>query len=158
MRPFDSERFRNQWIAALGDLRRELNFQILGYVLKPEHFHLLIWPVPEADRIMPKLKDRTALSILRDLRENPGHAWCRKMHTRITLPSTVHHHAHFRVWQWRFYDMNIWSPKKPDEKLNYLHNNPLKRGLAPEPGDWPWSSWRFYFRNDTSLLSMDRVL
>jgi hypothetical protein len=35
--------------------------------------------------------------------------------------------------------MNIWSPKKRDEKLNYMHNNPLKRGLVKHPGDWPWS-------------------
>ena len=34
---------------------------------------------------------------------------------------------------------------KRREKLNYLHNNPVKRGWVKEPGDWPWSSWRFYF-------------
>jgi hypothetical protein len=30
--------------------------------------------------------------------------------------------------------MNIWTPKKRDEKLNYLHNNPVKRGLVSHPG------------------------
>ena len=35
--------------------------------------------------------------------------------------------------------MNVWSPKKRDEKLNYMHNNPVKRGLVKQPGDWPWS-------------------
>ena len=62
-----------------------------------------------------------------------------------------------RVWQRRGYDMNIWTPKKRDEKLNYMHNNPVKRGLVKHPGDWPWSSWRFYFRNDASLLAMDTL-
>ncbi len=47
--------------------------------------------------------------------------------------------------------------KKRDEKLHYMHNNPVKRGLVKELGDWPWSSWRFYFLNDTSLLAMDTV-
>jgi len=54
--------------------------------------------------------------------------------------------------------MNIWSPKKRDEKLNYMHNNPVRRGLVKHPGDWPWSSWRFYFRNDGSILGMDKML
>ena len=54
--------------------------------------------------------------------------------------------------------MNICTPKKRDEKLNYMHNNPVQRGLVKERGDWPWSSWRFYFLNDTSLLAMDTVL
>ncbi|MGD0011869.1 MAG: hypothetical protein ABSE93_25430 [Terriglobia bacterium] len=54
--------------------------------------------------------------------------------------------------------MNIWSPKRREEKLNYMRNNPVKRGLVKRPGDWPWSSWRFYFLNDASLLTMDPML
>jgi hypothetical protein len=42
--------------------------------------------------------------------------------------------------------------------LHYMHNNPLKRGLAKHPGDWPWSSWRFCFWNDASILGMDKML
>jgi REP element-mobilizing transposase RayT len=106
---------------------------------------------------MQKLEDRTALFILKNLRENLGFPWCQKMLARVTLPPTVHHHAHFRVWQRKFYDMNIWTAKKREEKLNYMHNNPVKRGLVKQPGDWPWSSWRFYFLHDLSLLAMDRV-
>ena len=159
-RLFDSERFRKQWVVTLGELRRELGFQIIGYVLMPEHFHALIWPTAEANpsQIMQKLEDRTALFILKNLQENLGYAWCRKMLVRVTLPPTVRHHAHFRVWQRRFYDMNIWGPKKREEKLNYMHDNPVKRGLVKQPGDWPWSSWRFYFRNDASILAMDKMV
>jgi hypothetical protein len=51
----------------------------------------------------------------------------------------AHLHAHFRVWKRRFYELNIWTAKKRDEKLHYMHNNPVKRGLVKEPGDWPWS-------------------
>jgi hypothetical protein len=36
-------------------------------------------------------------------------------------------------------------------------DNPVKRGLVSQPGDWPWSSWRFYYLEDSSLLTMDRV-
>jgi putative transposase len=159
-RLYDSERFRNQWVATLGDLRRELGFKIVGYVLMPEHFHALIWPTAQADpsQIVQKLEDRTALLILKNLKENLSYPWCQKMLARVTLPPTVHHHAHFRIWQRKGYDMNMWTPKKRDEKLHYMHNNPVKRGLVKEPGDWPWSSWRFYFLNDTSLLAMDAVL
>jgi putative transposase len=159
-RLFDSERFRKQWVATFGELWGELKFRILGYVLMPEHFDALIWPGAEANpsQIMQKLEDRTALFILKNLRENLGYAWWQKMLARVTLPPTVHHHAHFRVWGRKFYDMNIWSPKKRDEKLNYMHNNPVKRGLLKHPGDWPWSSWRFYFWNDASILGMDKML
>jgi hypothetical protein len=43
------------------------------------------------------------------------------------------------------------------EKLNYMHNNPVKRGPVSAPGDWPWPSWRFYFLQDAWILRMDRL-
>ncbi len=53
--------------------------------------------------------------------------------------------------------MNIWSEKKRLEKLNYMHNNLVKRRLVKGAGDWPWSSWRFYYLGDGSVLAMDRM-
>jgi putative transposase len=79
------------------------------------------------------------------------------MLTRITLPDTVHDQSTYRVWQRRFYDFNVWSEEKRLEKLDYMHGNPVKRGLVKSPADWPWSSWRFYHLNDTSALAMDPV-
>jgi hypothetical protein len=51
----------------------------------------------------------------------------------------------------------VASWKKYLEKLGYMHNNPVKRGLVASPGDWPWSNWRFYYLNDGSVLEMHRV-
>jgi putative transposase len=79
------------------------------------------------------------------------------MLARFELPAAVHHHAHYRVWQRCGYDLNIWSEKKRIEKLDYMHNNPVKRGLVKTPGDWPCSSWRFYYLGDASILAMDRM-
>ncbi len=59
--------------------------------------------------------------------------------------------------QRRFYDLKVWSDKKRLEKLDYMHHNPVKRGRVSEPGDWPRSSWRFYFLPDASVLPMDRL-
>jgi hypothetical protein len=35
---------------------------------------------------------------------------------------------------------------------------PPARKLVDKPGEWPWSSWRFYFLNDSSLLPVDPIL
>jgi hypothetical protein len=40
----------------------------------------------------------------------------------------------------------VWSWKKKNEKLNYMHFNPVKRGLARHPKEWLWSSYVFYWR------------
>ena len=159
-RVFDSDRFKRHLIATLAELRGELGFRILGYVLVPEHFHLLVWPSESANpsQIMQKLEGRVARHVLKILRQNRGKAWCARMLARFTLPASVHDEAHCRVWQRRFYDMNVWSEKKKLEKLDYMHNNPVKRGLVGHVGEWPWSSWRYYYLEDKSVIAMDRML
>jgi len=156
---FDSDRYKLKFVQTLGDLRTELGFKIIGYVLMPDHCHLMIWPGARANpsQIMQRLSERTANFILRNLRRNLVFPWCQKVLKQFELPPTVHHHARYRAWQKRRYDMNIWSERKRIEQINYMHHNPVKRGLVAQTGDWPWSSWRFYYMEDRSILAMDRM-
>ena len=68
-RIFDSDRFKLNFVQALRNLREELGFRIIGYVLMPEHCHLLIWPSELADpsQIMQKLSERTAVLVQREM-------------------------------------------------------------------------------------------
>ncbi len=165
---FDSDRFRRCFVETLAGVRRETNFLLIGWVLMPDHFHLLLKPEPAeaTSRIVKRLKEKTATRILKLLRENQQYPWCRKMLARLRLPRSVHDDSHYRVWQRRFYPFNVYSEKKRLEKLDYMHNNAMKRGLVPgisicsslatcHCSLWPWSSWRFYFLQDTSILEMD---
>jgi hypothetical protein len=93
---------------------------------------------------LQELKKRTAQRVVPVLTENQGHAWCRKMLNGLRLPPSVHSDSHYRVWERRFYPYGVYSEKK--------------RGLVRSPEEWPWSSFRFYYLNDTSLLSMDKLV
>ncbi len=62
-----------------------------------------------------------------------------------------------RFWQKRFYDFNVYSAKKKREKLEYMHANPVKRGLVKNPGAWMWSSFLFYERGEPGLVPIDPV-
>ena len=125
----------------------------------PEHFHLLIKPEPAAatSRFMQELKKRTAQRIVTTFTGSPQQPWYRRVLARLRLPPSVHSDSHCIVWQRRFVPYNV-SEKKTREKLDYMHNNPVKRGLVHSPEQWPWSSYRYYYLNDTSLLSMDRLV
>lgn len=156
---FFSPRFRHCFVQRLEEVRQEIHFLLIGWVLMPEHFHLLIKPEP-ADTtplILKGLKEESAERILGVLGENLHYPWCRRMLARLRLPPTVHDESHFRLWQRRFRPFNVFSEKKIQEKLNYMHNNPVKRGLVSSAGDWPWSSWRFYHLQDAPVLRMDRL-
>ena len=157
---FESNRFRWSFVEVLGPLRTEMGFLLIGWILRPDHFHLLIKPEPVASpsRFMQQpAKKRTAQRILSVLSENQRVPWCGKMRARLRLPPTVHADSQFRVWQRRFYPFGVYSEKKRLEELNYMHGNPVKCGLVASPEPWPWSSFRFYYLNDSSVLRMDRL-
>ena len=48
------------------------------------------------------------------------------------------------VWQAGYYDFNLFTERKVEEKLTYMHQNPVRAGLVGKPGDWPWSSAGYY--------------
>jgi len=60
-------------------------------------------------------------------------------------------------WQARFYDFNVYSHKKKKEKLEYLHANPVNRGLVKHPKDWPWSSFLSYAKDEAGLVEIDAM-
>ena len=69
---FVSDRFRHCFVQRLDEVRQELHFLLIGWVLMPEHFHVLIKPEPAETTplIMKGLKEESAKRILRTLREN----------------------------------------------------------------------------------------
>ena len=122
----------------LEQARRRYGFVVVGYVVMPEHFHLLI-SEPEKgtpSTVMQVVKQRFARRLLSQLQpaHRPG---------QLSLWDTQGAAA-THVWQRRFYDFNVWSERKRIEKLRYMHRNPVKRGLVSEPEQWRWSSFRQY--------------
>ena len=115
-----------------------------------EHIHLLIGEPARGtpSTVMQVLKQRVSHQLHRKRRASSGQLPLRFDRCEPILP---------RFWQLRFHDFNVWSHKKRVEKLQYMHLNPVKRGLALHPKDWPWSSFLFYSQRQTGLLPIDPV-
>ena len=128
---------RSLFLEVLEQVRRRYRFVVVGYVVMPEHFHLLISEPQKGtpSTVMQVLKQRFARRILKRLRARAdpaqGQLWDQVL-------------AEGHVWQRRFYDFVVWSHAKRLEKLRYIHRNPVKRGLVLQPEQWPWSSFRHY--------------
>jgi putative transposase len=128
-------RSRDCFLSTLEQTRRRYRFVIVGYVVMPEHFHLLITEpeIGSPSTAMQVLKQRTAHALLPKRKR-------RDARQRQLFPEQVRR----AFWQARFYDFNVWTTKKRVEKLRYMHRNPVKRGLVESPERWRWSSYRFY--------------
>jgi len=104
---------------------------ITGYVVMPEHVHLLI-SEPE------RLKLSAAIQMLNQITSQK----LRAKH----LP---------RFWQVRYYDFPVWSEAKRIEKLRYIHRNPVERGLVERPEDWKWSSFVHYATGREGIVEIE---
>lgn len=145
--PFlNSERARKLFLSILEQTRRRYRFVVVGYVVMPEHVHLLITEpqVGSPSTVMQVLKQRTARALLpeRQRRDPSQRELCREETGRS-------------LWEARFYDFNVWTTKKRVEKLHYMHRNPVKRGLVESPEQWQWSSYRFYLLDEPGLVTVN---
>ncbi len=114
-------------------VRRWYGFFVTGYVVMPEHVHFLV-NEPERATLavaIQMLKQNTATELRWVQRPRPS-----RLLVDRTRPRPF--------WQLRYYDFNVWSKQKIEEKLQYMHFNPVKRGLVSSPEDWEWSSVRHY--------------
>ena len=125
------------------------NLCVYGYVVMPEHVHLLIGePVgaqfkppgsPASDICSLGWKPSVGLSgeviprTLADAIKSLKQGVSRRL---------IGEAEHF--WQKRYYDFNVRNRQQFVEKLRYIHRNPVKRGLYEHPEDWEWSSFRHY--------------
>jgi putative transposase len=115
---------------ALEQARRAYGFYVTGYVIMPEHVHLLI-SEPERSTLARALQAMKQ-SVARKL---------------------IGGREHF--WQARYYDFNVWTKRKRVEKLRYMHRNPVKRGLVEKPEDWAWSSFRHYLTGVEGVVEIE---
>ena len=121
---------KDLFVTVLEEVRQRYEFVVVGYVVMPEHFHLLISEPARANPsvIIQALK----LGVVRHLFPDPK--------TRQNL-KLFDNSAPNRFWQRPFYDFNVWSAHRHREKLRYIHRNPVKRGLVETPDQWRWSSF-----------------
>ncbi len=140
-------RSRDRFLSMLEQTRQRYRFVVVGYVVMPEHVHLLITEpeVGTPSTVMQVLKQRTARAVLPKRR-------CRDPRQRNLFADEAQRRA---FWQARFYDFNVWTTKKQVEKLRYMHRNPVKRGLVTSPEQWRWSSYRFYLLDEAGPVRVN---
>jgi len=129
---FTADRAKRIFELALERVRRSFELRVYGYVVMPEHVHLLV-SEPERGMLadaLKSLKQGVSRRLVAGAPFKPG----------VGLSGDFPQH----FWQKRYYDFNVRNYRQFVEKLRYIHRNPVKRGLCERPEDWEWSSFRQY--------------
>jgi putative transposase len=131
-RLLDDDRAKRIVLGALNAQLHRLAGQCVGFVLMPNHVHALVW-FPQSGQLSEFMKQwkRTSSVRIGRLLESEWTSYA----SRIDKSP---------VWQAKYYVFNVYSRAKLEEKLNYMHLNPVRAGLVERPGQWRWSSARYY--------------
>jgi putative transposase len=128
------------FLEELARVRDKHAFELLAYVIMPEHVHLVLHPPSgmPLGLVVREMKSRSAKRY-------------------FTLEGPLGQEARRVFWQKRCYDHNCRKPETTLEKIRYCHNNPVRRGLVTEPGEWMWSSYNCYCGAEDVPLRVDRI-
>jgi putative transposase len=128
---FTTPHSRTCFESSLERVRQSYGLCVYGYVVMPEHVHLL---VNEPER-------GCLAQMLQSLKQS--------------VARTLALRAADSFWQARYYDFNLWSECKFVEKLRYIHRNPVVRGLVERPEDWLWSSFQHYLTGADGVVEIE---
>jgi REP element-mobilizing transposase RayT len=149
---FSTDRACSLLIEALSETREKDPFKLIGYVILPDHFHLLANPLKlDISKIVGKLKGRGASRILRWLRDEQETETLRKLKIPKPLKSGQTH----AVWLKGFSAIDLWSHKFIRQKLHYVHMNPVRAGLCDHAAKWRWSSYHAYLPHEAGSVPIE---
>src|SRR6516225_272201 len=154
-RPFLIKNRSRQWLVeAIDRVRLKLGFHVWAFVIMPEHAHLLVWPTqPEYDisHVLNSIKQSVAKRALAHVRR-AAPEFLKWMEDR-----QPNGQVHYRFWQrGGGYDRNVVEPITAHHQAEYMHRNPVRRGLCARPEDWWWSSAAEYAGLGAGPLRIDR--
>ncbi len=153
--PLLSRKRTRRWLLeAIIKAKEKHKYALWSYVIMPEHVHLLVYPMNEKYNIslfLKIIKQSVARKAKYYLKEN-NPAWLNKLTVQRGAKNV------FRFWQTGpGYDRNINSEDELLEKIHYVHNNPVRRGLVSVPKEWKWSSASWYEGDRDAILPIDNL-
>ena len=121
-------------------LQREAGFELYGYVILENHLHLVA-ASEDLSRDMQRFKSYTAKEIVAYLEQRRS----AKVLELLALFKRAHKtESTYQVWEEGNHPQIIESEAVLRQKLDYIHQNPVKRGYVDEPEHWRYSSARNY--------------
>ena len=131
------------FLRVLERTRLRYDFLIYGFVVMPNHVHLLI----------SEPKQGTIATVIQSLKI--AYARYAKTHICQHKADMGHKIQPSPFWQRRYYDRNVRDNEEFIAALKYIYRNPVKRGLVEKPDDWPWSSYRHYAFDEQAIVAIE---
>lgn len=152
---FTSAEFFQAVIDSFVYCRKEKGLKIHGYVIMPNHVHSILSACGgNMSDILRDYKRFTSRKISSLLLEG-GRRELTKYFGKAALYSGRGND--FKIWQSGSHAVAIFTEPFFRQKLEYIHQNPVRKGFVAQPEHWVYSSARNYILDDESVIEIDRI-
>jgi REP element-mobilizing transposase RayT len=144
-------------INSLDFCRKNKGMIIFGYCIMPSHVHLIFKANDDnPSELIRDFKGFTSRKMLEAIQENNRESRKEWLLWMFRLAGKRNSNIErFQFWQQHNKPIEIWSLKVFEQKLNYIHQNPIESGFVTEPYEWKYSSARNYYNDDHEILEID---
>jgi putative transposase len=126
---------------ALDEARKSGGFAIYAYVIMPDHLHAITDSAIKPSKVLQYINGIISRRVIDHLKEHGHNASLRKLRRE----SGARRHM-YSLWEHHNNALPIFSEGMFMEKVNYIHQNPVRAGLVERAGDYRWSSVRIWKR------------
>ncbi|NEU73546.1 transposase [Hassallia byssoidea VB512170] len=137
---------------SLNFLQRQQRLKLYGYVIMENHLHLIA-SAASLSKEVGDFKSFTARCII-DLLKKNNFSYILNQFEFYKLKHKTK--QEYQVWQEGFHPQAILDEEIFKQKLDYIHNNPVKRGYIDDPAHWRYSSYRNYM-GQPGLLEVELI-
>lgn len=129
------EKHRDVFVRILEEVRVKFRFAVVGYVVMPTHFQLLMTE-PSIDTVANSV-------------ETLQQRYRRRYNNSVRSDE--------QVWETRYADGHVFGPEKTEARLSSMHREPVKASLVASATDWEWSSARAYAGLPEGVVTVERA-
>jgi len=138
---FRHDRYAVAFLEELQGLRKSRLCKLTAFVIMLDHIHLILNPkggdIQEATGTLKSLSAKRIIG--------------------LSAPHTFSTGSENQVWQESFKSLPLWSGWMINQRINYIHANPVKGGLCSTAEEYRWSSFRSFYRDESDpLLQVDK--
>ncbi len=151
---FTSKKYFTILIDTVKHLQKEKGIKVYAYVILDNHFHFIL-SCDDLSNTMRSLKRFTANKIIQELKDENKTDILEKFRKQ---KRTYKANSTYQVWQEGFHPKLISTEDMLAQKIDYIHQNPIRKGLVKKITDWEYSSARYYYLDEEGLIKIESIV
>jgi len=154
---FSREQYKELFIESLRYCQENKGMVLHAWIIMTNHVHLVISSTNnKLENIVRDLKKYTSKQIIKSIRENNAESrrdWMLNIFSYTGKGNS--NNKEYQFWKQDYHPIELNTTEKIKQRLNYLHENPVRSGLVWEPWHYKYSSAIDYYSNEHGLLKID---